>query len=228
MIYLTTHSTLYLRLYSVRHRVKDHSVIDIDYSFRLTATILLYASSHRQDNTYHSLCYTSRGALAGTRNSSMGRLKCLSNALSSLIIVLYDQTGLGRSLTSLVALYLFNNLGNIASKLTSNLSEGRSCISHDNNVPTCHLWQFTSAMTVVVLTFNATWEEKVRLVIIINLISTLLRVYFTCIVRVAREVNVSTKFMLFRKMAHVNKSFRKMLCFLDSLKYRYMNWVLLN
>ena len=27
---------------------------------------------HRQDNTYHSLCYTSRGALAGTRNSSMG------------------------------------------------------------------------------------------------------------------------------------------------------------
>ena len=27
---------------------------------------------HRQDSTYHSLCYTSRGALAGTRNSSMG------------------------------------------------------------------------------------------------------------------------------------------------------------
>ena len=32
----------------------------------------LYAPSHRQDSTYHSLCYTSRGALAGTRNSSMG------------------------------------------------------------------------------------------------------------------------------------------------------------
>ena len=30
--------------------------------------------SHRQDNTYHGLCYTSRGALAGTRNSSMGPL----------------------------------------------------------------------------------------------------------------------------------------------------------
>ena len=28
--------------------------------------------SHRQDNTYYGLCYTSRGALAGTRNSSMG------------------------------------------------------------------------------------------------------------------------------------------------------------
>ena len=34
--------------------------------------ILLYAPSHRQDNTYHGLCYTSRGALAGARNSSMG------------------------------------------------------------------------------------------------------------------------------------------------------------
>ena len=44
----------------------------IGYSYRLTARVLLYAPSHRQDNTYHSLCYTSRGALAGTRNSSMG------------------------------------------------------------------------------------------------------------------------------------------------------------
>ena len=44
----------------------------IGYSFRLTARVLLYAPSHRQDNTYHSLCYTSRGALAETRNSSMG------------------------------------------------------------------------------------------------------------------------------------------------------------
>ena len=44
----------------------------MDYSFRLAARVLLYASSHRQDSTYHGLCYTSRGALAGTRNSSMG------------------------------------------------------------------------------------------------------------------------------------------------------------
>ena len=42
------------------------------YSFRLASRFLLYASSHRQDTTYHSLCYTSRGALAKTRNSSMG------------------------------------------------------------------------------------------------------------------------------------------------------------
>ena len=42
------------------------------YSFRLTSRVLLYAPSHRQDSTYHGLCYTSRGALAGTRNISMG------------------------------------------------------------------------------------------------------------------------------------------------------------
>ena len=40
----------------------------MDYSFRLAARVLLYAPSHRQDSTYHGLCYTSRG----TRNSSMG------------------------------------------------------------------------------------------------------------------------------------------------------------
>ena len=42
------------------------------YSFRLAARVLLYASSYRQNNTYHGFCYTSRGTLAGTRNSSMG------------------------------------------------------------------------------------------------------------------------------------------------------------
>ena len=31
-----------------------------------------YAPSHRQNSTYHGLCYTSCGALAGMRNSSMG------------------------------------------------------------------------------------------------------------------------------------------------------------
>ena len=44
----------------------------IGYSLWLTAGVLLYAPSHRQDSTYHGLCYTSRGALAETRNSSMG------------------------------------------------------------------------------------------------------------------------------------------------------------
>ena len=44
----------------------------IGYSFQLTARVLLYAPSHIQDSTYHGLCYTSHGGLAGTRNSSMG------------------------------------------------------------------------------------------------------------------------------------------------------------
>ena len=72
-------NTFYLRLYDVGHMVKNHSdsetgnpLLHIGYSFRLAARVLLYAPSHRQDSTYHSLCYTSRGALAGTRNSSMG------------------------------------------------------------------------------------------------------------------------------------------------------------
>ena len=63
-------NTFYLRLYGVRHMVKDHSDSEKGYSYQLTARVLLYAPSHRQDNTYHSLCCTSHGALAGTRNSS--------------------------------------------------------------------------------------------------------------------------------------------------------------
>ena len=39
--------------------------------FSINSKGSLYAPSHRQDNTYHSLCYTTRGALAGRRNSSM-------------------------------------------------------------------------------------------------------------------------------------------------------------
>ena len=65
-------NTFYLRLYDVRHMVKDHSDSErgnllrhMGYSFRLVARVLLYASFHRQE------CYTSRGALAGTRNSSI-------------------------------------------------------------------------------------------------------------------------------------------------------------
>ena len=66
-------NTFYLRLYGVRHMVKDHSDSEKGNPlpphrllYRLTARVLLYAPSHIQDSTYHSLCYTSRGALAGT------------------------------------------------------------------------------------------------------------------------------------------------------------------
>ena len=114
MFYLTTHSTHFIYGYMaldiwlrtiliVREETRCRH---IGYSYQLTARVLLYAPSHRQDNTYHGLfftqfvehwlereiaqwrillnanprqdstyhglCYTSRGALAGTRNSSMG------------------------------------------------------------------------------------------------------------------------------------------------------------
>ena len=80
MFYLTTHSTHFIYGYmasdiwlrTILIVRKETRCRQIGYSYRLTARVLLYAPSHRQDNTYHGLCYTSRGALAGMRNSSMG------------------------------------------------------------------------------------------------------------------------------------------------------------
>ena len=70
--YLTTHSThlvtvIWRRTVQIAREVtRCHHM---GYSFLLTARVLLYAQSLRQDSTYHSLCYTSRGVLAGTRNT---------------------------------------------------------------------------------------------------------------------------------------------------------------
>ena len=80
MFYLTTHSTHFIYGYmasdiwlrTILIVRKETCCRHIGYSYRLTARVLLYAPSHKQDSTYHSLCYTNRGALAGTRNSSMG------------------------------------------------------------------------------------------------------------------------------------------------------------
>ena len=80
MFYLTMHSTHFIYGYmasdiwlrTILIVRKETCCRHIGYSYRLTARVLLYAPSHRQDNTYHGLCYPSRGALAGTRNSSMG------------------------------------------------------------------------------------------------------------------------------------------------------------
>ena len=44
----------------------------IGYSFRLAASVILYASSHRQDKPHHGFYYTSCGALVGIRNCSLG------------------------------------------------------------------------------------------------------------------------------------------------------------
>ena len=79
MFYLTMHSTHFIYGYMASDMVKDHSDSEKGnllpphrLLFPITARVLLYAPSHRQDSTYHGFCYTSRGALAGTRNSSMG------------------------------------------------------------------------------------------------------------------------------------------------------------
>ena len=80
MFYLMTHSTHFIYGYmasdiwlrTILIVRKETRCRHIGYSFRLTAKVLLYAPSHRQDSTYHSLCYTSLGALAGMRNNSMG------------------------------------------------------------------------------------------------------------------------------------------------------------
>ena len=74
MFYLTTHSTHFIYGYmasdiwlrTILIVRKETRCRHIGYSYRLIARLLLYAPSHRQDNTYHGLCYTSRGALAGT------------------------------------------------------------------------------------------------------------------------------------------------------------------
>ena len=80
IFYLTTHSTHFIYGYmasdiwlrTILIVRKETRCRHIGYSYRLTARVLLYAPSHRQDNTYHGLCYTSCGALVGTRNSTMG------------------------------------------------------------------------------------------------------------------------------------------------------------
>ena len=76
MFYLTTHSTHFIYGYMASDMVKDYSdskretrCRHMGYSFRLAARVILYTPSHRQDNTYHGLCYTSCGALAVPRNN---------------------------------------------------------------------------------------------------------------------------------------------------------------
>ena len=61
MFYLTTHSTHFIYGYmasdiwlrTILIVRKETCCRHIGYSYRLTAKVLLYAPSHRQDNTYH-------------------------------------------------------------------------------------------------------------------------------------------------------------------------------
>ena len=65
MFHLMMHSTHFI-LRTTQIVREETCCCNMGYSFRLTARVLLYAPSHRQDSTYHSLCYTSCGSLAGT------------------------------------------------------------------------------------------------------------------------------------------------------------------
>ena len=80
MFYLTTYSTHFIygnmasdiRKRTIQIAREETRCHHLGYSFRIGARVLLYVPFHRQDNTFHGFCYTSRGTLAGTRNSSMG------------------------------------------------------------------------------------------------------------------------------------------------------------
>ena len=64
--------------------VNDHSDSESKptaVTLQLAARVLLCAPSHRQDSTYHSLCYTSCGALPGTTgfisDANVKKIKCV-------------------------------------------------------------------------------------------------------------------------------------------------------
>ena len=75
MFYLTTQSTHFIYGYMASDiiMVKNHT--DSERGNPLPPHGLLFPidskGSYRHDNTYHGLWYTSRGTLAGTRNSSV-------------------------------------------------------------------------------------------------------------------------------------------------------------
>ena len=79
MLYLMMHSTHFIYVYMASNIVEDHS--DSERGNSLRPHWLLFPISRKgsftciisqMDSTYHSLCYTSHGALARTRDSSMG------------------------------------------------------------------------------------------------------------------------------------------------------------
>ena len=75
MFDLMTHSTHFIYGYmapDTQIAREETRCRHMGYSYRLSVWVLLYASPHRQDNTYHGVCYTRRGALAVKRNNSMG------------------------------------------------------------------------------------------------------------------------------------------------------------
>ena len=73
-------------------RDKTHCCLFMSYSFWLAARAILYAPFHRQDSTYHSICYTSCGALAAVTNRIPPRgIDLMTNCIMS---GLFDNDGM--------------------------------------------------------------------------------------------------------------------------------------
>ena len=124
VLFNDTLNTFYLWLYGNRHVVEDH--LDSERGnplpplheliVSISSKGFLYAPFHSQDRTYHILCYSNRGALAGKRNSSMGPPR--GTDLTT------HRTTSGRSITELhhgkrVLQHSGNNLFSVASQFAT-------------------------------------------------------------------------------------------------------------
>ena len=75
---------------TIQIAIEETRCCHIGYSFQLAARVLLNASFHRH-NTYHGLCYTSHGALAGTSKNS--ELNCKALGFDSIFVMAEDWSG---------------------------------------------------------------------------------------------------------------------------------------
>ena len=97
LFYLTTHSTHFIYGYmasdiwlrTILIMRKETRCRHIGRSYRLTARVLLYAPSHRQDNTYHGLCYTSCGVYSAISRSS----QCSTTGLTKSVVCVILSVG---------------------------------------------------------------------------------------------------------------------------------------
>ena len=92
MFYLTTHSTHFIYGYMASDIWLRTNLI-LKKETRCRHKRLLFPINSKGsfictilDSTYHGLCYTSRGALAGTRNSSMGSHDNYNEGLKNILI----------------------------------------------------------------------------------------------------------------------------------------------
>ena len=116
IFYLTTHSTHFIYGYmasdiwlrTILIVKKETHCRHMGYSFRLTARVLLYAPSHIQYSTYHSLCYTSRGALAWC-NKSCGMCYHLCGKAAATTTFSNEQQGI---------FYMYHPIDRIAHTMT--------------------------------------------------------------------------------------------------------------